>query len=382
MELPTEEKMLDVVEEFTVPQQSEAYQTAYRKWRRRKKNRYAFRFSKNRMEATFAENQAVVNETPAQAENSALHSLGILFAWALMIYLLIENVIDKIVVLAAQYMGLRIEMVYWGESRYYGEDQVVFLFTAALQVLKILVPTLIIGLALRMSPRISVPCKVRNKRYFLFGVSAVMLLSVVLGIALVSRSAELEKYRLISEVNRSEDHWLIIYILFTVFIAPLFSELLFHGALFQSLRQFGDRFAIGVVTILSALLAHNPHDALRIGLLTLLISFFMVRTGSFLTAVVMRIIHESYMFAMFQIESYGGMFSVHWWFVVLFPVAVGLLTVIVVSISRGGEKHEETRVNPSYMTIWDQATAFFTSIPMLIMLITCVLLIVVTFMLG
>ncbi|MBQ4465067.1 MAG: CPBP family intramembrane metalloprotease [Oscillospiraceae bacterium] len=381
MELPTEEKLLDVVEEFTVPQQSEAYQASYRRWRRRKNNRYAFCFSKNMKEATFAENQAVVNETPAQAENSALHSLGILFAWALMLYLVIENVIDKIVVLIAQYMGVRIEMVYWGESRYYGEDQVVFLFTAALQILKILVPILVIGLALRMSLRTSVPCRVRNKRYFLTGVSAVMLLSVVLGIAFVSRSAELEKYRLISEVNRSEDHWVIIYILFTVFIAPLFSELLFHGAMFQSLRQFGDRFAIGAVAILSALLAHNPHDALRLGLLTLLISFFMVRTGSFLTAVIMRIIHEIYMFAMFQIESYGGMFSVYWWFVVLFPVVVGLLNVVAIVLNRG-EKEEYRAENPSYMTIWDQATAFFTSIPMLIMLVTCVLLIVVTFMLG
>ncbi len=381
MQLPTEEKLLDVVEEFEIPNQSEAYQTSYRKWRRRKNNRYAFRFSKNPKEATFSENQAVVSDSPAQAENIALRTLGILFGWSLILYLFIENVVDKVVVLIAQYMGVHIEMVYWGESRYYGEDQVVFLFTAALQLLKILVPTLVILLALRMPLRISVPLHVQSKKQFLLGVAAVMLLSVTVGSLLVSRSAELEKYRLISEVNSSEGHWIILYILFTVFAAPLFWELLFHGCMFQSLRQFGDPFAVCAVTILAALQAHNLHDTLRIGLLTLVISYFMVKTGSFLTAVILRIIHEIYMFSLFQIESYGGIFSLQWWIIVLFPCAIGLLSLAALFLRKGdapAAKHE----NPVYMTFLDKATAFFTCLPMVIEVITCILLIVITSVLG
>ena len=151
--------------------------------------------------------------------------------------------------------------------------------------------------------------------------------------------------------------------------------------MFQSLRQFGDPFAVCAVTILAALQAHNLHDTLRIGLLTLVISYFMVKTGSFLTAVILRIIHEIYMFSLFQIESYGGIFSLQWWIIVLFPCAIGLLSLAALFLRKGdapAAKHE----NPVYMTFLDKATAFFTCLPMVIEVITCILLIVITSVLG
>ena len=381
MQTPAEVNILDVVEEFSCPNQSEAYQEAYRSWRRRKKNRYAFRFSKNPKEAAFSENQSVVNATPAQAEQSALHALSVLLGCALIVYLVIENLVDKLVILVGNRFGLRVETMYWGESRYFGDDLTVFLFTAALQMLKILVPTLIIGLALRMPTRISVPLRVRNKGQLLCGVCLMMLLSVGVGIALVSRSAELAKYQLITQAQQSQDNWSMLYLLFTIFAAPLFWELLFHGCIFQALRQFGDWFAIGTVTVLAALLTHDVHDALRIGLVTLTISYFMVKTGSFLTAVLLRIIHEIYMFALFQIESVGGIYSLQWWVVVLFPCLVGLLTLLVL-VLRGHEYERTPRRNPAYMSTWDQATTFFTTMPMVTGLVSCVLLFVVMVMLG
>ena len=102
---------------------------------------------------------------------------------------------------------------------------------------------------------------------------------------------------------------------------------------------------------------------------------------SFFTAVLLRIIHEIYMFALFQIESVGGIYSLQWWVVVLFPCLVGLLTIVVL-ILRGREYERTVRRNPAYMNTWDQATAFFTTMPMVTVLIACVLLFVVMVMLG
>lgn len=381
MQETTGQGMLDVVEAFRAANQSEEYHEMYKTWRRRKENRFAFRFSKNPKESSFSENQAVVSETPAQAEQSALHRIGLLFGYAFLCYLLIENLFDKMTIQLAQMMGIHIESMYWGGNHYYGEGKIVFLFSAAFQVMKLLVPTLIISIALRMPVRISIPMRIRDKKQFLYGLALTMLLSVGLGISLVPRSAELEKYRLISEANISGDHWMILYILFTVFIAPMFWELLFHSSMFQVLRQFGDGFAAGAVTILAALLTHDLHDALRVGLLTLVISYFMVRTGSFLTAVILRIVHEIYMFALFQIEIYGGMYSLQWWITVLFPCVVGIVSIIVLKVR---EKEEDTLFPPAvtYMSIWDQASALFTPLPMVGLIIACTLLIIVSVMLG
>lgn len=377
---PADEKILDVVEEFVCPNQSEAYQTAYRQWRQRKKNRYAFRFSKNPKEAAFSENQSVVNETPAQAEQFALHSLGILIGTAMVLCLVMENVLDKLAILIGGKLGMHLEIMYWGENRYYGDERTLFFFTMALDVLKLLLPALVILFALRMPAKIAVPLPVRNRIQLMYSVAVMMVMSVGVGIAVVSRSAELEKYRLISESSQSDGYWIVLYILLTIFAVPLLWELLFHGCMFQALRQFGDRFAVGAVVVLAVMMTHDVHDALRIGLVTFVISMYMVKTGSFLTAVLLRSIHEIYMFALFEIETYGGIYSLQWWVVVLFPCFVGAL-VLLITLLRGREK-EQQQNNPSYMSLWDQASAFFTTMPMVITLITCALLFVVTLMLG
>ncbi|MCR5718549.1 MAG: CPBP family intramembrane metalloprotease [Oscillospiraceae bacterium] len=381
MQEATDEKLLDVAEEFTALNQTDSYQTAYRHWRKREKNPYAFSFIKNPKESAFSENQAVVSSTPAQAEQSALRNLGILFGTAFLCYLLIENLLDKILVQAARMIGVQIETMYWGETHYYGDDLTVFLFSAALQILKLLIPILMIGLALQMPIWIAVPLPVKHTRQMLNSISLMMLLSVGLGSSMTSRSSELEKYRIISDAVGADDHWLILYIVFTVFIVPLFWELLFHGAMFQSLRQFGDTFAVIAVTSMATLLTHNLQDAVRLGLVTLSISFFMVRTGSFLTAVILRIIHEIYMFALFQIENYEMLFTLRWWIVILFPCLIGLLTIIVLTIS---EKGNEENVNPNkdYLSLADQFMIFSTTLPMLVTIIVCILLFVMTAMLA
>lgn len=381
MQSSTEEKLLDVVEEFTAANQSETFQAAYRSWRRREGNPYAFCFTRNPKEAAFSENQTVVSKTPAQAEQSALKQLGILFGAAFLCYLLIENLLDKLLVELAQGLGMHIETMYWGESRYYGDELTVFLFSAALQILKLLIPTLLIGMSLRMPVSVTVPIRVRHTRQLLNGISLMLLLSVGLGFSTISRSSEMEKYRAISDAAGSDDHWFILYILFTIFIVPMFWELMFHSCLFQALRQFGDTFAVITVTAMATLLTHNLQDALRIGLVTLVISFFMVRTGSFLTAVLLRIIHEIYMFTMYQLENFGDLYSTRWWFVILFPCFVGLLTLIVLTISDKTES-DDLPQNRAYMELSDLLLTFYTTFPMMVTVIVCAVMMIMSAMLA
>jgi len=372
--------IIDVVEEFRCPYQTERYQAAYREWRRKKSNRYAFRFTRNTKESAFSENQAIVNQTPAQAEQSVLRRFGSLIGWALIVFLLLENLFDKVIVLLLEKAGIRIEFVYRGNSHFFGDEQIVFVFTALMNLLKYLVPALILGGALKIPARVATPLRIIYPQKIFSGTALVMFLSVGMGMFCVPKSAELEKYRVISDTTGVDEEKMVYYVLFMVLIVPVVAELLLHGCMFQALRQFGDAFAIGTVTLLSALMTHNLQDGIRIGMITLTISYFVIRSGSFITAVFLRIVHEIYMFTLSYIEIMGSVYSVQWWLIVLLPCVVGTATGIYLLLTHK-LRQDKIQYSYTYLNTWDQATAFYTAMPMVIYIISCVLLFVITIML-
>lgn len=368
-------EIIDIVEDHSCPNQTDTYQDAFRQWRRKKNNHYAFRFTKNPKETAFSE--TAVHESATQAEQAVLHRFGVLVGMALLCYLVIENVLDKLLVLILQRREMNIELVFWGESILYGDEQLVFWIAAIVQVLKFVVPVLILALVLRLPVRVSVPLPVTKPLQLLYGIALTMLLSAGLGMFCVRQSAELDKYRLIAGAVGGEDHRLILYMLFTIFILPLIEVMLFHGCLFQAMRQFGDRFVILTTSILAALLMHDLLDSVRVGLIILTIGYFQVKTGSFVTAAILRIIHEIYMFALYYIESMGSVYSLEWWIIVLFPCLVGIAALICMLPQK--KKHpDETENEGIHLSLWDQSSAFFTSMPMVAFTILCMLLLVVS----
>lgn len=373
----TDEKIIDVVEEFSCPHQTDTYNTSFRMWRRQKKNRYAFRFMKNPKETAFSENQSVVIDTPVQAAQTVLQRLGTLFGYVLVCALFIENVLDKVIVFLFEKIGFHIEIIYFGESHLFGEEWLVFGITACIYLLKFLVPAIIAAAVLHMPLRVSLPMPVTQPLQLLMGMLMMMMTSMGTGMFLISSSAEMEKYHLISSAVGGNDHRLILYVLFTVLIAPLAAELLLHGCLFQALRQFGDSFAIATITILSALLTHNLQDAVRLGIVTLIISYFLIKSGSFLTAAILHIVHEIYMFALFYIRTFGEVYSLQWWLLILLPCVLGTVAFIFLAVDR--KQHPEKQIKqPVYLSILEQLTAFFTAMPMLIFSVACLLLLVAT----
>lgn len=373
----TDDKIIDVVEAFSCPHQTEGYMKQYRDWRYNQNNRFAFRFTKNPKESAFSENQAVVNGTPEHAEQSALQRFGILYGSLLLTVLVIENVLDKLLVGLLGARGFHIELMFWGESRLYGDEQVVFIVTVLIGLLKYIIPAIVALLLLRLPLRVSFPVRIAQPLHLLMGMMLVMMMSMAMGMFLVSRSSEMDKYRMIDYAITSADHRLILYIMFTVFITPLAFELLIHGCLFQVMRQFGDIFTILSTTLLAALMTHNIQDAVRIGLLTLTISYFMIETGSFLTAVILHVVHEIYMFVLFSIETFGSIYSWQWWVLILMPCALGLIAMLYFGIRRL-KKPSAPQFVTSYLSMWDKCSVFFVSLPMMAFAVSCVVLMIVT----
>ncbi|MBQ2264475.1 MAG: CPBP family intramembrane metalloprotease [Oscillospiraceae bacterium] len=370
------ERVIDVVEDFACPQQTECYHEAFRKWRRREKNRYAFRCKKHPKEAAFSESKAVSKETPAQIEQGVLGRLGYLIGCLMILYLVVENVLDKVIVLVLNLMGLHVSISFW-DSGFFGDELGVFLSVMLVNCLKYLLPALLFQLILRFPLRVGVPMRIAKAEPLLFGAVLTMLLSAGLGMFFVSSSQELEKYKLICNAADMADNRMVLYMLFTIFALPIMMELLLHGALFQALRQFGDAFASLAVTLVAACLMHNPLDSLRSAIITLTISYFVLRSGSFLTAIVLHIVHEIYMFALFYIETFGSVYSLQWWLTILLPCVVGLITGVYILWHRKPSE-EADPYNHTFLRLPDKITAFFSSFPMLSVIIVSIVLAVIS----
>ncbi len=376
MQEPNEIRKIDVVEASVYPNQSEQYRMQFRDWRRKPQNRYAFAFIKDLKESSFSENMAILNETPSSVEQKSLRNIGFLIGTVLILYLVLENVMDKLIVFVMNHLGLDIEMFFLG-SYLYGDGRHVFLVSAVINLLKYLVPVVVLGIALRLPVRVSHPQLVRRPKELLLGICVTMLLSVVLGLFCVSRSAELEKYRMLTSAAEAGNFQLLLHLFMSLLVIPLMAELLLHGSMFQVLRQFGDYFAIYVVSLLAALLAHNVQDAVRMGIMTLIFSVFVVSTGSFWTAVLLHVIHEIYMFALYYWESTDGLYSIHWWLMILLPCLVCLITGAYLLHQRyrsGKNVHN----NITYLKWYDKAAAFFSALPMLSLVIVCLMLMVIS----
>ena len=375
------EKVIDVVEDFSCPYQTAAYQEAFRSWRRKKQNPYAFRFTKNPKESSFSESQSAVGLSPAKTEQRILNRIGKLIGCALICYLVAENILDKAAVMLMHLLHLHIELVFFGESRLYGDERLVFWLTFGIQFIKYLIPAVLLQFVLRMPVQVSLPMKIHKPARLVLGIGMMMLLSIGMGTLQTPLSADMEKYRIISSTGHSESGRVILYLLMTILVLPMITELFLHGCMFQALRQFGDDFAVISTSILAAALTHNLPDAFRIGLVHLLISCYLIYTGSFCSAAILRMIHEIYMFAFFYIESSNSAPSVQWWIMMLIPCVICTCASIYLFLKRNKTK-DKLSLNTTYLNLREKIEAFFTAMPMTAFLICSVLLLVITSMLS
>lgn len=364
--------IIDIVEDFQCPNQTNKFREAFRKWRRRESNLYAFRVTKNPREASFSDSIRTAGVSPTKTEQEVLYRLGYLIGCAMVLYLTVENILDKVIVWLLNAMGMNIQMLFWG-TNLYGDERNVFLVVVLINALKYLIPLIVLHAFLRTPAAVSMPTNISNPMELLFGIVLTMMLSVGCGLFSVTNSDELEKYKLICNAVGVNDTRMVMYTLFTVLVMPILIELLLHGAMFQVLRQFGDSFAILSVTLLSAVIMHSVEDALRIAIMTMTSSYFVIRTGSFWTAVILHIVHEIYMFTLFYLETFESEFTLWWWIMMLLPCVIGIL-VGAYMLFHEPETERSNVKNMTFLKMSEKCMTFFSSFPMVGMIVISIVL--------
>lgn len=85
----------------------------------------------------------------------------------------------------------------------------------------------------------------------------------------------------------------IVYIFHVTVVAAVVEELIFRGVIMQSLRRFGDTFALVCSSALFGLTHHNLQQSVLTFVIGLAIGFFVLRTGSLKTGMLIHFVYNS-----------------------------------------------------------------------------------------
>jgi membrane protease YdiL (CAAX protease family) len=109
------------------------------------------------------------------------------------------------------------------------------------------------------------------------------------------------------EMPLTDDLWvLILYGITVIIVPPIVEELLFRGMILQSLRKYGDGFAVVVSSILFGLYHANFVQIVFAFIAGLIMALVVIRTGSLWVSILIHFINNSISLALEMIQLYGG----------------------------------------------------------------------------
>lgn len=164
------------------------------------------------------------------------------------------------------------------------------------QIVSLLLPFSLYAMYVRIPLRCALPMR-RVSAGLLFSAVSVCLAATVLGGCCADSAYALfdamglRFYDSLSDMPRGMTE-MVLYCVNVVFLAPVLEEIAFRGFLMQSLRRFGDSFALVVSAILFGMLHGSPVSIVYAVLMGLVMGYFVLFTGSLHTAMVVHFINN------------------------------------------------------------------------------------------
>jgi len=184
----------------------------------------------------------------------------------------------------------------------YGGCREVAMVLIIITSLKLLIPMIIMRTQLRMPLKNSVPFTTKNSLELIAAIAAALIVSVIMGIPDVFYSDSAEVYEFFGQYNADMSPWgqdeFLIYSFFDVIVVSVLFEILFRGAMFTALRQFGDIYAIVITSVVSGLVMQDLDAMPGVMAISVIASIGMLRSGTILTPILVKIVYKMYMFAL------------------------------------------------------------------------------------
>lgn len=142
----------------------------------------------------------------------------------------------------------------------------------------------------RFSASLCVPCVFVSLSVSVIGVTASIIISSLLNVMGLAPHSDIE----LPQSTTS----LILFGLQLCVLTPIVEEFVFRGMIFQSMRRFGDSFALTISAILFALFHGNMIQAPNAFLMGIVIGYFVLYSGSLWVGVIIHMVNNLFSFGM------------------------------------------------------------------------------------
>ena len=235
-----------------------------------------------------------------------------------------------------------------------------------------LLPFFLYGTGLGMPMSVAMPFKKPDKKIF-------EIVGMAMGCSVISISASKMLTAVLDfvgihsmQVHQSiptDIVGIIFFAIKSVIVASLIEEIVFRGFLLQSLRRFGDQFAILISAIIFAAVHTNIHQFTTAFIMGLVLGFSVIITGSLWTGIIIHTLHNAYLLALGYAEL--GLPSSYYQ-ITLFTVGIVLITIFVVSIINLARKSDyifDLKTQKDSFTTSQKSKIYFSTFSMIIVIV-------------
>ena len=298
--------IINVIDEFDYSTQNDSYNERFKKWRRKKENRYAFSFEANKKETVFVDGKGFIAHSAEEAEKEALSHIFYAVGIGILLWVLSENIFGKLGISVFTWLGFDIHNNFFSSALYGGSVEIVTALIAV-SVLKIAIPGVVLHFMFRLPKRVEFMSRLNNSFALVGAIAAALIICVGTSLPSAYSSESKEIYDYFRSIDADVSVWdqseFVIYTLFDVIVMSILTEMLFRGAMFAVLRQFGDPFAMIVTSLTAGLLTQDFRAMPSVMLISLIASYGMLSSGTIFTAVSVSIVYKMYSLALLLIET-------------------------------------------------------------------------------
>lgn len=302
----TTKNVIDVIEEFDYSTQNEKYNKCFREWRKRKNNRYSFNFKKDQRERVYVDGRGFIEKSCKNAEIKTLTNIFHTLGYASLMWILFEDVISKLLIYLLEFLGMNIHTSFITKTISGGCREVASVVILT-NTLKIILPTIYLNMKFNTPKKIACMSSMNNPSALIGSISAAFILSVVITLpsAFSTKTREVISFfgSATTELSIWDQSEFIIFTIFDMLVIPILTQLLFCGAAFAVLRQFGDVFAMFITSLSMAVLTQDFRNMPAVFIIALIGCCGMITSGSIFTPIAVNIIFKMYQTTIVLIET-------------------------------------------------------------------------------
>ncbi len=263
-------------------------------------NPYAYNYVHDTRELVYLDGVGFLSEESDETEKKYLEKNAAIIAFSLLLFICIGFLGNILCAIIMKNLGFcTYDKILFDVA--YSSDTAKSVSMLIVDTLKVLGSMLFLNAFLKLPKAVFSPFKITNKPIFKLAVPVIAIITVLAFVMNEIFSIFMNDFGINTVVNSINYPTFsisstIIGGICSIIIFPFIFEVYLHGLIMQSLRQFGDGFALIATAAISAVLVQNFFEFFSVFCISICIGYFVLKTGSILTGIIMFGLHRAILF--------------------------------------------------------------------------------------